>query len=1174
MAPSILSLSLSGLLLFSIPLCAQSGLRFVENKGQWPAQVTFRSEVPGATVWCESDAVIIDLYNAEHVAKAHGDIRIDPTSVGNRILEQHAVRLRFLSATGKNPAVGAQPLSGHHNYFIGADRSRWVAHARAFAAVELTEVAPGCNARFRMGGSGLKYDIHVDPGADPSLIRFTYEGANDIQLRSGALIVSTSLGRLTERIPLAYQEVDGERRIITCSYTLRNGVIGVKPGAYNKKLPLVIDPTLSFATYSGSISNNFGYSATFDNAGFLYAGSTAFGTAFPVTMGAYQTVWAGGVGQGAIPGTDIAITKYDTTGTFLIWSTYLGGASDEMPHSLIVDQNDELIVLGTTGSYDFPTTAGAFDDTFAGGVGFTPSGLGLSYPAGSDMIISRLSNDGSALLGSTFLGGTSNDGLNSAPGLKFNYADEVRGEVLLDMNGDVWVVSCTQSIDLSTTPDAAQATFAGGTHDGYIARFNGLLTELLYATFLGGTSADALYAGAIDEQGKLFVTGGTNSVDLETTPGAVNGSFNGGTADAFVARISPTSGTEALSYWGSSLYDQSYFVELDDAGSVYLFGQTSAPTGQLITNAPYNIPSGGQFITKLDHELTSVQLSSRIGSGDGTPDISPTAFLVDVCDKIYTSGWGSSAGGLGGTLTTAGLPVTSNAHQSTTDGHDLYLAVFDINMNGLSYATYYGGGVSPEHVDGGTSRFDRRGRVYQSVCAGCQDNDDFPTSPGAWSATNNSTGCNNGVLKFDFDAPLVIAAFTAPDTLCATSPVAFTNLSSGAASYLWDFGDGNGSSLPSPTHTYALPGSYIVRLTATDPASCNGQDVAIRNVVVSPAAPNLSAMNDTLVCGPTDALLVLASSSGTADAYHWSTNSNFSDTLNAPLLDSAFVLSPIVPGTYFVRARTASICTSTDSVTIGISLVAAHVSGDTAICATDTAQLVLTGIDPGSTIQWSPEDEIISGQATPVATVAPMASMVFGVNVISPSGCTWDANIGVQVSDLVGGTVNATVDQELVTPGTTVHLMAWPAEGVSYSWRPQGAVSDASAQAPSAVVNTTTSFTVTVSDGICTREASVTVEVRDLLCADPDIFVPNTFTPNGDGNNDILYVRGRAISEMEFMVFDRWGEKVFETKDQGRGWDGMFQGRAVDPAVFVYHLTVYCLDGQRFFTKGNVSVIR
>ena len=113
-----------------------------------------------------------------------------------------------------------------------------------------------------------------------------------------------------------------------------------------------------------------------------------------------------------------------------------------------------------------------------------------------------------------------------------------------------------------------------------------------------------------------------------------------------------------------------------------------------------------------------------------------------------------------------------------------------------------------------------------------------------------------------------------------------------------------------------------------------------------------------------------------------------------------------------------------------------------------------------------------------------------------------------------------------------------------------------------------------VSDGICSKNASVLVEVRELVCEGPDIFVPNTFTPNGDGQNDVLFVRGRNISNMEFMVFDRWGEKVFETTDINRGWDGIYKGEPVDPAVFVYHLTVDCVDGQRYFTKGNVSVVR
>jgi gliding motility-associated-like protein len=161
-----------------------------------------------------------------------------------------------------------------------------------------------------------------------------------------------------------------------------------------------------------------------------------------------------------------------------------------------------------------------------------------------------------------------------------------------------------------------------------------------------------------------------------------------------------------------------------------------------------------------------------------------------------------------------------------------------------------------------------------------------------------------------------------------------------------------------------------------------------------------------------------------------------------------------------------------------------------------------------------------------------------------------------------------------VLPGTTVQLGATPTGGVTYNWQPADLVSDPTLPNPTAVVNATTTFTVTISDGVCTKDASVTVTVFELVCEEPNIFVPNSFSPNGDGVNDILLVRGQHITDMEFMVFDRWGEKVFETRDQNVGWDGTFRGEAVGPAVFVYHLTAWCLDGQRYFTKGNVTVIR
>ena len=139
------------------------------------------------------------------------------------------------------------------------------------------------------------------------------------------------------------------------------------------------------------------------------------------------------------------------------------------------------------------------------------------------------------------------------------------------------------------------------------------------------------------------------------------------------------------------------------------------------------------------------------GTGSGQVDIALSAFLVDNCDNIYVSGWGGSTNGSQSATssTTTGLPVTSDCHQCQTDGSDFYLIVLEENMQSLLYASFFGGNQSNEHVDGGTSRFDKDGIVYQSVCAGCGGNSDFPTTPGAWSNTNNAHNCNIAAFKFD-----------------------------------------------------------------------------------------------------------------------------------------------------------------------------------------------------------------------------------------------------------------------------------------------------------------------------------------------------------------------------------------------------------------------------------------
>ena len=120
---------------------------------------------------------------------------------------------------------------------------------------------------------------------------------------------------------------------------------------------------------------------------------------------------------------------------------------------------------------------------------------------------------------------------------------------------------------------------------------------------------------------------------------------------------------------------------------------------------------------------------------------------------------------------------------------------------------------------------------------------------------------------------------------------------------------------------------------------------------------------------------------------------------------------------------------------------------------------------------------------------------------------------------------------------------------------------------------TTYNLTVTSPDG-CVATLAVTITVNIPECAEPFIFLPNAFSPNGDGKNDVLYLRSNIVDRMSLIIYDRWGEKVFETTNQSVGWDGTYKGKLLPPDVYGYYLTVICIDGQQFMKKGNVTILR
>lgn len=823
----------------------QGNLSFVENKGQWHENVLLQARFPSAYVYLERNRLKYLLMKPEQFAQLHPKRTTD-------VLDMHCFSANFLNSNSAAEIEAREPTGHSANYILGSDPSRWASGARAFARTTYRELYDNIDLELYFDKNQLKYDFIVRPGASPASIQWQYAGAEAVRIEGDRLIVETSVGEVVEQIPVAYQIVKGEKREVQCLFrkVCENTVGFSFPKGYDAKFPLVIDPLLIFSTYTGSTADNWGMTACFDDAGNLYTGGVVNGVGtYPVSEGAFQLRWAGGFMYQFVNGvdtrrnlyfdSDMAITKYNETGTRALYSTYIGGRHNDQPASTITDAQGNLYILGATRSDNFPTTSGAYDTELNG-----------EYITGAsegdiDIVVVKLNPEGTGLVGSTYLGGTGLDGvntvdLNGGNPLYFFYADDGRGEIMLDESNNVYIATSTRSNDLPVTPGAFQTAF-GGEQDACIAKFNSNLTSLEWCSYLGGPDYDAGYGLRVREDGNVYFCGGTEG-GLPFPGGGWLPTYQGGAADGYVALVSG-GGNELLAgtYVGGAGYDQTYLLDLDEEGRVNFVGQTMSDYPTLA--AGFNQPRGSQYITRLNPELAEPDLSLRFGSGRRACDVTPTAFMVDVCGNIYFAGWGSPhmpplGRMFGGSGNTRGLRVTPDARQPETDSSDFYLMVLEPDAAGLSYATFFGGDIAADHVDGGTSRFDPKGVVYHSSCASCGGLDDFPTTPGAFSRVNGSGNCNNGSFKMDFDFfNGVLADFRnlELDTVegCAPFRYQFINQSSGATRFEWTFGDGTPTSTEeSPIHVYEEAGLYEIVLRAYNDQSCNGSDVATRFVRV------------------------------------------------------------------------------------------------------------------------------------------------------------------------------------------------------------------------------------------------------------------------------------------------------------------------------------------------------
>ena len=1141
--------------------------KFIENKGQLPEQVRFKLRVSNSDLYFEKDRVTFSFYSPDLVSDEHNHDHDKPHASGG-----HVYRMNFENS---NPDVNIVSAGNTYKDYINyISKEHQISHVKSYNGIKYDEIYDGVDIVYYGNEGHLKYDIILAPNSDPDQIALEYEGAAKVYLKGNKLYVKNEYNTIEESIPLAYQVINGKRVIVECEYSLTDETVGfIFPNGYDQTEELIIDPEIIFISYSGSTSNNFGFTATYDDNGSLYGGGIVFGPGYPYVTGSYSSEF---IGMPNLPVVntndtlvDIGISKFSPDGTTLLYSTYISGSSAEAPHSLIVNGQGELVILGSTSSPDFPVTDIAHDTTFNNGVAQNYVNNGMNYTNGSDIFVAVLSADGSSLIGSTFLGGSANDGINPSGSLKYNYNDLFRGEVIVDEQDNIFITSTTLSNNFPATIGAYDELL-DGTQDAIVAKFNSDVSNLVWCTYLGGTGDDSGYSLKQNANGDIYITGGTTSNDLQMGTSPFHGAFQGGQADGYVFQLSGD-GSSMLNatYIGTSVYDQSYFVEVDDDQDVYLFGQTLG--AYTVSAGVHSNANGKQFIQKLTPNLSASVYSTVFGSGSSTINISPTAFLVDICERVYISGWGGGTNGGTANGTTLNMEVTNDAEQSTTDGSDFYFMVLDEDATSLLYGSYLGGANTQEHVDGGTSRFDKNGVIYQAVCSSCGEANDFPTTSGAWSEVDVSaqwssgairSGCNLGVIKLAMELSTVDVQINNGliTTGCAPLEVQFEGTITNASEYTWYFHNGDSANVEDPVFTYDTPGVYEALLVGSGTISCTGlpfTDTAVAVITVGELTDAADAGTGGHLC-PGDSVQIGANTIP-GYTYEWNPTLDLSD----PLGPNPYA-SPTENVQYNLTIVNEDGCEDVDSVFITVFGIDAL--PDTSLCADDSVQVSVIG---GSNFSWMPTAGV-SDPASPNPYIRAGFSDTYTVTAGDGLGCE-DTAI-VNIGFLTGPEALFDVEISQSCLGDSVRFINLSDNAENYEWNIGGMIST---QAEPTILfepgdGPVVLLTAYSQNGLCVD--TLTIDYMNGWYTQDSITVryANVFTPNGDGINDCFTPKysGELDECFRLRVFSRWGRLLYDTeKHGGICWDGTQRtDDLVSKGTYYYIANVRGMDHAGFVT--------
>ncbi len=764
---------------------------FKENKGQWPEKVLFGAEFLNTKFYVNKNSFNYCVYNNEDLKRGKELHHI--YSGKSSALHGHNYEVNLVGAN-LNSVSKTKEQKEYYNYFLGNNRSKWASEIKAYEDLLYNEIYEGIDLRIYSNALNLKYDFIVKPGANVNSLRLNYKYIEEIKIVNKELVIKTSVGIIIEKEPFAYQTINGKQKNINCKYTLlKNNVIGFEfPEGYNKNYELTIDPTVVVCSYSGFTGTGANSACGYDDNGNIYVTGWC-GAGYPVSTGAFSIVYSGYY--------DIALSKYNSTGSSKIYSTYLGGDSIELVKNILI-KNNQIIIAGVTNSHNYPCSINAFDSTH--------NGLG-------DLCVTKLNLSGNLLLASTYIGGSKNDGLNlTGPSIQGNVDYMRNTEMVCDGLGDVFVISTTASSNFPVSSGAISNTIKGNL-DACVFKFNNTLTTLLWSTYLGGTHDETGKGIRIESTGGVYVLGTTTSTNFPTTASVISQTKSGVSisSDIFVSHIN-SNGTSLIqsTYLGTSANDYGGLLDIDQNNDLYICGNVSVPSGFISSSGTFSNLNGFNTIYKINPGLNTIIYNTKFGfnpppMGGSSPYLNYSAFKVDSCQNLYIGGFGQNY-----------FPTTANQLMPFAGGmSDLYIAVFNANCSSLKFGSFWGGSTF-DHSDGGVNYFDSKGCLYHALCS----NSGLPTTSNAYCQTFTSSGdsiYNDAFVKIDLQIVVnANSSYGANIIGCPPFTPTFVSTTNTGTTY-WSFGNGVTSTQDTASTTYTNLGTYNVLLLVTDTTTCN-----------------------------------------------------------------------------------------------------------------------------------------------------------------------------------------------------------------------------------------------------------------------------------------------------------------------------------------------------------------